>query len=157
MGGRNLQNDFAVLFVTEDFVLDQHLDTACLPAADEVFDGTTCFATGWGKDQFGAAGQYQVVLEAWLARTLARVMEAVPWCVPPSMIPTPMSRLVSWPGVLDAERMELLESTLMLPRPHAGSTRQSPVTTELHQETSVHTSATPAMSARPGTTTRSQS
>merc|ERR1712107_441501 len=46
---------------------------------------------------------------------------------------------------------------LMLPRPHAGSTRQSPVTSELHQETSVHTSATPAMSARPGTTTRSQS
>merc|ERR1712107_760636 len=61
--GRNLQNDFVVLFVTEDFVLDQHLDTACLPAADEVFDGTTCFATGWGKDQFGAAGQYQVVLK----------------------------------------------------------------------------------------------
>merc|ERR1712211_52963 len=27
------------------------------------FDGTTCFATGWGKDQFGAAGQYQVVLK----------------------------------------------------------------------------------------------
>merc|ERR1712029_596317 len=24
---------------------------------------TTCFATGWGKDQFGAAGQYQVVLK----------------------------------------------------------------------------------------------
>jgi len=61
--GRNLQNDFAVLFVTEDFVLDQHLDTACLPAADEVFDGETCFATGWGKDQFGAVGQYQVVLK----------------------------------------------------------------------------------------------
>merc|ERR1712012_765744 len=61
--GRNLQNDFAVIFVTEDFLLDQHLDTACLPAADEVFDGTTCFATGWGKDQFGAAGQYQVVLK----------------------------------------------------------------------------------------------
>merc|ERR1712107_130702 len=54
---------------------------------------------------------HSCVLEAWLARTLARVMEAVPWCVPPSMIPTPMFRLVSWPGVLDAERMELLEST----------------------------------------------
>merc|ERR1711983_111624 len=61
--GRNLQNDFAVIFVTEDFVLDQHIDTACLPAADEIFDGTTCFATGWGKDQFGAVGQYQVVLK----------------------------------------------------------------------------------------------
>merc|ERR1712115_382966 len=61
--GRNLQNDFAVLFVSEDFILDQHLDTACLPDANEVFDSTTCFATGWGKDQFGAAGQYQVVLK----------------------------------------------------------------------------------------------
>merc|ERR1712218_355398 len=61
--GRNLQNDFAVLFTSEDFILDQHIDTACLPAADESFDGTSCFATGWGKDQFGAAGEYQVVLK----------------------------------------------------------------------------------------------
>merc|ERR1711972_545866 len=29
----------------------------------ELFDGTTCFATGWGKDKFGSAGQYQVVLK----------------------------------------------------------------------------------------------
>ena len=61
--GRNLQNDFAVLFTSEDFILDSHIDTACLPEADEVFDGTSCFATGWGKDQFGAVGQYQVVLK----------------------------------------------------------------------------------------------
>merc|ERR1712226_861775 len=61
--GRNLQNDFAVLHGSEDFVLDQHLDTVCLPDANEIFDSTTCFATGWGKDQFGAAGQYQVVLK----------------------------------------------------------------------------------------------
>merc|ERR1712228_748573 len=61
--GRNLQNDFAVLFTSEDFILEKHIDTACLPAADESFDGTSCFATGWGKDQFGAAGEYQVVLK----------------------------------------------------------------------------------------------
>ena len=61
--GRNLKDDFAVLFTTEEFVLDQHIDTACLPAPGEVFDGTSCFATGWGKDEFGAAGQYQVVLK----------------------------------------------------------------------------------------------
>merc|ERR1712115_261745 len=36
---------------------------ACLPHANEIFDSTTCFATGWGKDQFGAAGEYQVVLK----------------------------------------------------------------------------------------------
>merc|ERR1719322_2161931 len=61
--GRNLQNDFAVLFTSEDFVLDQHIDTACLPAPGDVYDGSTCFATGWGKDEFGATGQYQVVLK----------------------------------------------------------------------------------------------
>merc|ERR1739844_300738 len=61
--GRNLQNDFAVLFTSEDFVLSSHIDTTCLPQADELFDGTTCFATGWGKDRFGSAGEYQVVLK----------------------------------------------------------------------------------------------
>merc|ERR1712168_34494 len=60
---RNLQNDFAVLFTSEDFVLSEHIDTACLPEAGESFDGTTCFATGWGKDKFGADGEYQVVLK----------------------------------------------------------------------------------------------
>jgi len=61
--GRNLHNDFAVLFTSEDFVLSSHIDTVCLPQAEELFDGTTCFATGWGKDKFGSAGQYQVVLK----------------------------------------------------------------------------------------------
>merc|ERR1712076_14046 len=61
--GRNLHNDFALLFTSEDFVLSSHIDTVCLPQADELFDGTTCFATGWGKDKFGSAGQYQVVLK----------------------------------------------------------------------------------------------
>merc|ERR1711910_54634 len=60
---RNLRNDFAVLFTTEEFVLDSHIDTACLPQPGENFDGTTCFATGWGKDKFGADGEYQVVLK----------------------------------------------------------------------------------------------
>merc|ERR1712236_57387 len=61
--GRNLQNDFAVLFTSEDFVLSSHIDTTCLPQADELFDETTCFATGWGKDRFGSLGEYQVVLK----------------------------------------------------------------------------------------------
>jgi len=60
---RNLQNDFAVLFTSEEFVLSSHIDTTCLPQAGESFDGTNCFATGWGKDKFGAAGEYQVVLK----------------------------------------------------------------------------------------------
>merc|ERR1711915_563102 len=50
--GRNLHNDFAVLFTSEDFVLASHIDTVRLPQADEIFEESTCFATGWGKDQF---------------------------------------------------------------------------------------------------------
>merc|ERR1712209_248684 len=43
--------------------LQAHIDTICLPQPEELFDFQTCFATGWGKDQFGAAGNYQVVLK----------------------------------------------------------------------------------------------
>jgi len=60
---RNLANDWAVLYTQEPFELQQHIDTICLPDPEEIFDTESCFATGWGKDQFGAAGQYQVVLK----------------------------------------------------------------------------------------------
>merc|ERR1711887_425812 len=60
---RNLANDWAVLYTSEDFELQQHIDTMCLPQPDDEFEGNNCFATGWGKDQFGSAGQYQVVLK----------------------------------------------------------------------------------------------
>merc|ERR1711892_1629476 len=61
--GRALFNDFAVLFMESNFDLDVHLDSVCLPQPEEAFDGSNCFATGWGKDQFGSAGEYQVVLK----------------------------------------------------------------------------------------------
>ena len=60
---RNLANDVAVLFMEKDFKLDYNVDTVCLPQPGENFDGRSCFATGWGKDQFGSSGQYQVVLK----------------------------------------------------------------------------------------------
>jgi len=60
---RNLANDWALLFTSEPFELQEHIDTICLPDPEEIFDGQTCFATGWGKDKFGAAGEYQVVLK----------------------------------------------------------------------------------------------
>merc|ERR1712240_327480 len=61
--GRNLANDWALLYTTEKFELQQHIDTICLPDHDEMFERQDCFATGWGKDPFGAAGEYQVVLK----------------------------------------------------------------------------------------------
>merc|ERR1712184_148109 len=60
---RNLANDWAVLYTAQNFDLQAHIDTVCLPEPEELFDGQSCFATGWGKDQFGAAGNYQVVLK----------------------------------------------------------------------------------------------
>jgi len=60
---RNLANDWALLYTTEPFELQEHIDTVCLPEPEEQFVGQNCFATGWGKDQFGAAGEYQVVLK----------------------------------------------------------------------------------------------
>merc|ERR1711963_312972 len=61
--GRNLANDWALPYTIEPFELQEHIDTICLPDPEEVFEGQDCFATGWGKDQFGAAGEYQVVLK----------------------------------------------------------------------------------------------
>merc|ERR1712110_892686 len=60
---RNLANDWAVLYTAQNFDLQAHIDTICLPQPEELFDFQTCFATGWGKDEFGAAGNYQVVLK----------------------------------------------------------------------------------------------
>jgi len=61
--GKNLANDWALLYTAQPFQLQEHIDTICLPQPGEQFAGDTCFATGWGKDKFGAAGQYQVVLK----------------------------------------------------------------------------------------------
>merc|ERR1712126_526264 len=60
---KNLANDWALLYTAQPFELQEHIDTVCLPQPGEQFAGDTCFATGWGKDKFGAEGQYQVVLK----------------------------------------------------------------------------------------------
>jgi len=61
---RNLANDFALIFLQQDFDLDFHIDTVCLPKAGETINSyEPCYATGWGKDRFGSEGEYQVVLK----------------------------------------------------------------------------------------------
>merc|ERR1711953_828580 len=37
--GRNLANDWALLYTTEPFELQEHIDTICLPDPEEVFEG----------------------------------------------------------------------------------------------------------------------
>ena len=59
----NLNNDFAVLFTSEEFVLTSHIDIACLPQPGETFHGTTCFATGGWREKFGAQDEDSVILK----------------------------------------------------------------------------------------------
>lgn len=58
-----LFNDVALLFLAEPVVIAENVNTVCLPPQGEIFDGSRCFASGWGKDLFGKEGKYQVILK----------------------------------------------------------------------------------------------
>ncbi|KAH8310402.1 hypothetical protein KR044_001121, partial [Drosophila immigrans] len=61
---RNVANDFALVILTAEFKLADHINVACLPPQGaSPLAGTTCFSTGWGKDVFGAAGKYSVIMK----------------------------------------------------------------------------------------------
>lgn len=58
-----LFNDVALLLLREPVELSEIVNTACLPPQDYNFDGSRCFASGWGKDVWGKEGKYQVILK----------------------------------------------------------------------------------------------
>lgn len=58
-----LFNDVALLFLATPVDLAENVNTVCLPPQDSNFDAARCFASGWGKDLFGKAGKYQVILK----------------------------------------------------------------------------------------------
>lgn len=58
-----LFNDIALLFLKSPISKTQHIDTICLPPQGIIFDGSRCFASGWGKDEYGVEGKYQVILK----------------------------------------------------------------------------------------------
>lgn len=58
-----LFNDIALLFLVSQVQLAENVNTVCLPPYDYTFDGSRCFATGWGKDSFGKAGKFSVILK----------------------------------------------------------------------------------------------
>jgi len=62
---KNLINDVAVIIMQEEFCLDQHIGTVCLPNQNDYsnINWEGCVATGWGKDLWGATGQYQVIMK----------------------------------------------------------------------------------------------
>lgn len=60
---KNLQNDLALLILTDAFELSAFISTICLPQKGSNFDNQRCFASGWGKNKFGKSGVYQHVLK----------------------------------------------------------------------------------------------
>ena len=53
---RNLYYDYAIVHTKEHFEYDNHIRPICLPDQFEslpTFDDETCFAMGFGKDNFG--------------------------------------------------------------------------------------------------------
>ncbi|XP_014289643.1 phenoloxidase-activating factor 2 [Halyomorpha halys] len=61
--GGNLWNDYALLVVDTPFKFAQNIDTVCLASPGPVPLSRECYASGWGKDQFGQKGTYQVILK----------------------------------------------------------------------------------------------
>ncbi|XP_031616355.1 phenoloxidase-activating factor 2-like isoform X2 [Contarinia nasturtii] len=58
-----LYNDIALIFLMQPFDITISVNTICLPYANENFDESRCISTGWGKNEFGAEGKYQVILK----------------------------------------------------------------------------------------------
>ena len=64
---KNLTDNVALLFTETPFILGHSLDKICLPSSN--YESTSrynlgeCVSTGWGKDQFGDEGEFQVVLK----------------------------------------------------------------------------------------------
>lgn len=58
-----LFNDVALLFLSQPFELGDTVIPICLPPSNLNFDFARCYATGWGKDNFGQQGKYQVILK----------------------------------------------------------------------------------------------
>ncbi|XP_018400213.1 PREDICTED: serine protease 44-like isoform X2 [Cyphomyrmex costatus] len=58
-----LYNDYAVLILKTPVEYAENVDIVCLAEINANFDGSRCFASGWGKDIFGKEGRYQVILK----------------------------------------------------------------------------------------------
>lgn len=59
----NLQNDVAMMFLSQPFKKAPHINTICLPQPKYQHKRSGCFSSGWGKEQFGLKGSYQVFLK----------------------------------------------------------------------------------------------
>lgn len=58
---RTLAFDVAILELEKPIELADHINVVCLPPSDYDTRRSDCFASGWGKNQFGKAGRYSVI------------------------------------------------------------------------------------------------
>ncbi|KZC14538.1 Serine proteinase stubble [Dufourea novaeangliae] len=59
----SLYHDVALLILNEPVELAENVDIVCLPAYKTVYNGSRCFASGWGKDKYGKEGYYSIILK----------------------------------------------------------------------------------------------
>lgn len=60
---KTLANDIALLILDSPIQLADHINVVCLPRQNEVSVSRDCFASGWGKDNFGVQGKWSVILK----------------------------------------------------------------------------------------------
>ncbi|GAB0097202.1 phenoloxidase-activating factor 2 [Sergentomyia squamirostris] len=60
---KNLANNIALLVLTSPFQLMDHINPICLPQQGFLSTSNACYASGWGKDLFGKAGRYSVIMK----------------------------------------------------------------------------------------------
>lgn len=51
---KTVVNDVALLLLERPFVQADNIGTICLPQQSQVFNSKECFASGWGKKEFGS-------------------------------------------------------------------------------------------------------
>ncbi|XP_060870187.1 phenoloxidase-activating factor 2-like isoform X2 [Metopolophium dirhodum] len=57
-----LLNDVALIIVIKPFSLSKNVGTICLPSPNYIFSNR-CYASGWGKKEFGKLGVNQVIMK----------------------------------------------------------------------------------------------
>lgn len=60
---KTLANNIALVVLSEPFQLHNHINVVCLPQQSYASKSRNCFASGWGKDNFGQEGRYSVILK----------------------------------------------------------------------------------------------
>lgn len=60
---RSLAFDVAVLELDKAVDLSDHINVVCLPPNNYDTRRSDCFASGWGKNQFGKQGRYSVIMK----------------------------------------------------------------------------------------------